>query len=87
MPVFTGAFSQDVLMRPGIGERKRLRNQARVVSAWRVVEVLHRRLDVRVAIHSWTRRTSALAIIRVPNVWRRSWKRSERSPAAASAAL
>src|SRR5664279_3901099 len=24
-------------------------------------------------IHSWTRRMSALAIIRVPNVWRRAW--------------
>ena len=33
-------------------------------------------------IHSCTRRMSALAIILVPNVWRRSWKRRGRSPAA-----
>ena len=35
-------------------------------------------------IHSWTRRMSALPIIRVPNVWRRSWNRSGRRPAASA---
>jgi integrase len=36
-------------------------------------------------IHSWTRRTSALAIIRVPNVCLRSWNLKDRRAAAARA--
>jgi hypothetical protein len=52
-----------------------------------VVEVTLRRGDLGVPIHASTLRMSALAMMRVPNVWRRSWKRSGRRAARANAAL
>ena len=62
-------------------------DEPRVFSSRRAVEIAHRRLDVGVPHPACTRRMSALAIILVTKVWRRSWKRSGRRQAAVSATL
>ena len=67
-----------------VGDAERLRDEQRVLGARRVVEVLIVVWMSAWPIHSWTRRMSALAIIRVPNVCRRSWNRADAGRRAAA---
>jgi len=79
--------SQLVPRRPDLRQRERVRDQLCVLRARRIVQYFIVVWMSAWPIHSWTRRTSALAIIRVPKVCRRSWNLKSRRLARRNAAL